>query len=135
MAIYSPPPHWQHGDQPTAGAMNLYSQDIISIYGVYGPVSFNVAIRSIRLEEFELRGPEYYTFLHRYRWLHYLGDGEISSMDGTNTNNLADTAGAVKVFDMTTVDWLAYGELYKVSGLTFACEVQDNGEPAQTSGE
>lgn len=116
---YSPPKRWAHGDLPTAADMNLYSRAIASMYERHGPASYNIAVRKIS-------GGEFYCFVHRYRYLHYLNAGTLADLTGTYSTTLDETPSGVKVFDLSTVNWLTFGSVYTITDSSFACEIGEN---------
>ncbi len=66
-------------------------------------------------------------FRRKFRWLVYDGSGILSDpLNVGDDVSLSDAAlaGVANVLDLTTVDWLALGRFYRVTGCTWAVELE-----------
>lgn len=69
--------------------------------------------------------------IHNCRWLVYRSTGEVRSLDYNGTvdpevghrTELPDCNDEFCLFDLHTVEWLHYGDVYEVEGSEFALEV------------
>lgn len=112
---YSKPTYWTHGDIPTAVNLNKYSADLNQIHTEIGDVARNPASP-------KTTSGSYYTFVHRYRWLYFESTGKIESIDGSQSVSISEQNDTVTLYDLDSVNWLYYGSLYKVTGVSFAVE-------------
>lgn len=116
---YTPPPQWQHGDIPSAAQLNVYGNDLIEIATMLGLVRRDYCAREWSA------ATKFVVFVHQYRMLRYKGAGDITSMDESEKVAI-DSKGAVALYDLDSVDWLAYGMLFRVSmtgaGMIFCVE-------------
>lgn len=64
------------------------------------------------------------TFFHTYPYLIFGSTGEIIDPSGVGTaSTLTDPDFGFGIFDLTGIDWLTYGMVYRVEGVTWAREV------------
>lgn len=112
MAIVS----WAHGDYPTAAKLNAYRDDLNTAHGAIGDAGLSLACEHKSSAEFYLT--------HNYRYLYWDSTGQIQSTDGTKTVGLSDpdTPGAAGQIDLDSIDWLLYGMMYVVTGVTWCME-------------
>jgi hypothetical protein len=114
---YVVPPQWEHGDVITAADMNRYKSALDAARAKISDQAFNVAVRKNNTQD---RG---FWFIHRHRWLHYVGNGEIVDPSGVNkAEEISGEAGKFSVFDLSGVSWLAEGALYNVKDVNYAVE-------------
>jgi hypothetical protein len=59
---------------------------------------------------------------HTYRYLYWDSTGRIESLDGANTVGLSEPATGVGQIDLDSIDWLQYGQVYLVTGVTWCME-------------
>lgn len=65
------------------------------------------------------------TFFHTFPYLIFGSTGEIVDPSGIGSNvALSDPETGYGVYDLTGVDWLTYGMVYRVEGVTWAREVE-----------
>lgn len=65
------------------------------------------------------------TFFHTYRYLIFGSTGEIIDPSGLGSIvTLADPPKGYGVYDLSSIDWLTYGMVYRVEGVTWAREVE-----------
>lgn len=109
------PRQWSHGDQPTHTMMNAFSTSLTEAHTNIGDVALNCLY---------LKGSEAtFYLLHCYRYLHFQSNGEIIDLAGIGkTVSLSEGDDGYGVLDLETVGWLAYGALYKVTGVSVCCE-------------
>ena len=107
---------WTHGDTNAAAYFAAYSTELTALYGAVGDVDFIPCVPGQYGS-----GNEYY-FFHQNRWLHYLSTGQIKSIDGTQQATLSPVGDTFTAFDLQSLSWLAYGQMYKVVGCAMASE-------------
>jgi hypothetical protein len=115
---YSAPFHWEHGSAVTAARMQIYSDDIAAIYARQNGIDINPPVMFISV----LRT---YTAVHRYRWLHYRGEGYMELFAGTDKHRTSlNSAGAwYAILDLDSLSsWLFAGDLYVIAGVSWALE-------------
>lgn len=117
--------YWKHGDQVLVADLNKIVDTInaaeiqtqMSGY-VFGCLDAYVA------------GTVFFG-IHTNRWLVYRSTGEIRTLDYNgaveppvgNRTELPDCNELYCMFDLHTVEWLKYGDVYEVEGSEFALEV------------
>jgi hypothetical protein len=118
--MYTTPPRWTHGDYPTAGAMNIYSNDLDYLHGLAGAARFAVPRNSGDINQ---------RFYRRWRWLWYETAGqaaEIIDPSGTEDEyDLPRSDGAMAPFDLSQIPWLTVGRVYEIKHARYACEEAD----------
>lgn len=72
--------------------------------------------------------------IHNHRWLIYRSTGEVRTLDFVAETETTPQVGNITVlpdcndtfclFDLHTVEWLKYGDVYEVEGSEFALEVE-----------
>ena len=114
---YQVPPRWNHGDITVAAArMNKYSDALNAIYAVRGDVSVSIATLAGQSEAV-------FTNIHRERYLYFISDGSIDDPAGIGDSvSISEVAGTFTAYDLDTVSWLQYGDLYEVSGVSWCAE-------------
>ena len=110
MAIKS----WAHGDYPKAVDLNAYTSDLITAHNQGGDVGISMGCWHQSSAEFYLT--------HTYRYLYWDSTGQIESMDGSQTVGLSEPPNGAGQVDLDTVDWLQYGMVYRVTGVTWCIE-------------
>ena len=112
---YQVPPRWNEDDAATAAALNKYNDALAAVNTLIGETSIYIAMPAISEAHFAL--------VHRFRWLHFLSNGEIVDPTGANSSiTLTEQNGTYTVYDLQLVPWLAEGMYYKVTGVTFCAE-------------
>ena len=104
--------------KPTAAQLNAISQSQAGLWALNGGVN-----RELMAAVWSGSGSSW-TFLRVHRWLLYDSTGELSGPEGTEPVSLPDpeTPGELGVKDLNTVDWLAPGMFYQVTGCAVAWE-------------
>jgi hypothetical protein len=105
--------------KPTAAQLNAISSSQAGLWALNGGIN-----RELMAAVWEGSGSSW-TFLHVHRWLLYDSTGQIEDPAGIEDDvSLADppTPGELGVKDLNTVDWLAPGMLYRVTGCAGAWE-------------
>ena len=114
---YAVPPRWAHGDVTVSAAnMNKYSDSIVAIEARVGTAATSIAT---------LGGWSEATIwlFHRDRYLYFMSNGAIVDPAAVGDSvTLTETDGWITVMDLDTVDWLVYGDLYKVTGVSWCQE-------------
>lgn len=60
---------------------------------------------------------------HCYRYLHYGSNGALVDQDGVYPDvSLSEDENELGVLDLDSLGWLAYGRVYKVTGVTWCQE-------------
>lgn len=115
MTAYAVPERSAHGNYPRASRMNKFSDGLNHIHEIVASQAVRIAVPIETDADFCLQ--------HKHRWLHYKSSGAVEDLAQTETNSLTfDDDDWTAVFDLDTVDWLAYGDAYLVTGVTFAEE-------------
>lgn len=122
-------PRWEHGNTVAASELQKYSDSLDSIYDITGDYKLvsmvgygeeNGPYGAVR-ENSDL------IFLHKYQWLYFQSDGEIVDLSETeDPTSLSESDDALTFFDLDSVPWLSYGQVYRVVGCTWACEYEAN---------
>jgi hypothetical protein len=127
------PGTWVEGGHVTAAQLNVIGADLVAMrddttLGASPILSWHpvTSHRSDALiSTVTIANPRWW-FLHRWRYLRWVGSGTIYSADRVYSQSLGDTtpAGSVQVMDLETVSWMSYGMEYWVEGgaLTWAEE-------------
>lgn len=104
--------------KPTAAQLNAISNNQASLWAISGGVR-----RELMAKSWDGSGSSW-IFLHVHRWLLYDSTGELSGPPGTDPVSLPDpaTPGVLGVKDLNTVEWLAPGMFYNVTGCGVAWE-------------
>ena len=117
---YAAPPRWSHGGTNVSAArMNIYStnQDIID--GLLGSASYSLASPSGQSEAT-------FYLIHKFRYLWFASNGAIEDVSGVGEPvSVTEENSTFTQFDLDTVDWLFYGDLYKVTGVSWCAEDDD----------
>ncbi len=107
---------WSHGDTVTAAYLNAYSTELTALHDRI----FNTRIRMATPNQYG--SGNIYRFVHRNRWLHFKSTGQIKNAAGTQQATLSPINDTYTSFDLQSVSWLAYGDLYQVVGCQMASE-------------
>lgn len=126
---YQAPKQWAHGDIPVASDMNKYSNSLNEIYSLYAGKALVPSVPVLWLGHLGANSPSSYKYeiIHIYRWLIYVGEGNIYNATETESTALPNTAGSAgtNFFDLNGVSWLAYSDRYIIKGVTVAMEARD----------
>lgn len=106
---------WVEGDQPTATLLNEYRTALIEAHDGLGDLG-GWSLAQIRINEAR------FTLLHTHRYLHFTSVGQIMALDGSNAQDINEDESGVGVLDLDTLDWLVYGQLYQVNGVSVCME-------------
>lgn len=106
---------WEEGDDPTATILNEYRTALIEAHDGLGDLA-NWSIAQIRISEAQ------FVLLHTHRYLHFTSVGQIKALDGSNSQDINEDESGVGVLDLDTLDWLVYGQLYRVNGVQVCME-------------
>jgi hypothetical protein len=110
---YAVPKRWAQGDEPLAADINKYKDGLDAIHALMGDHPYNSAV---------MRGNQPFVMIvHKYRWLIFDSNGTLEDPAGIGeTVNI--TANGWTTYDLSGVDWLFPGKLYKVDDCQFAWE-------------
>lgn len=117
---YQVPPRWAEGDTDvTSTEMQKYSDSIAAIYAVAGDAKFQFATAANQSEAT-------FVLVHRARWLFFSSNGAIVDPSGAgDTVTISEVDDTWTRYDLDTVDWLAYGQVYYVTGVSWCMEDED----------
>ena len=107
---------WSHGDTVSAADLNAYSTALTALHARI----LNTRIRMATPNQYGTGN--IYRFVHRNRWLHFKSTGQIKNSDGSQQATLSPINDTYTSFDLQSVSWLAYGDLYQVVGCQMASE-------------
>ena len=107
---------WSHGDTVSAANMNAYSTELTALHARI----LNTRIRMATPNQYG--SGNIYRFVHRNRWLHFKSTGQIKNAAGTQQATLSPINDTYTSFDLQSLSWLAYGDLYRVVGCQMASE-------------
>lgn len=107
---------WAHGDTVSAANLNAYSTELTALHDRI----LNTRIRMATPNQYG--SGNIYRFVHRNRWLHFKSTGQIKNAAGTQQATLSPINDTYTSFDLQSVSWLAYGDLYQVVGCQMASE-------------
>ena len=107
---------WSHGDKVTAAYLNAYSTGLTTLRNVIKDAEIVSCVPN------QYGSGNIYWFVHRQRWLHFKSTGQIKNAAGTQQATLSPINDTYTSFDLQTLSWLAYGQLYQVVGCQMACE-------------
>jgi len=117
---YAVPPEWEQNYTVSAADMNKYKSALDAARSQVSDQAFNLAVRRNDTQD---RG---FWFVHRHRWLHHVGDGEIVDPSGAGEAvEISGVEGQFSVFDLYSVPWLTEGTLYNVKDANYAVEDYD----------
>jgi hypothetical protein len=123
---YTPPQQWQHGDYPTATAINKYKTGLDAIHDMWGDKDFEYSIMHLSQSPPLAGVGEYHSFwlINRYRYLVYRGEMTIHDPDNVfDTVSLTDSDWIG--YDLSSIEWIIPGKLYEVQGAGEAYESFD----------
>lgn len=108
------PRQWAHGDQPTAGLMNLYAAALNEAHASLG----DAAMQLLRLKSSEAE----FSVLHTWRYLHFTSTGALVDPAGVEDEiGLSEDETGRGVLDLDGT-WVAYGAVYHVRGVSACIE-------------
>ena len=110
------PTQWAHGDTTTEAKLDGYSTALNTIHGQLGDVVCQALTPAA-----EGSGARFFN-VHLQRWLHFRGTGDLLSSDHVHSIGLSDVDNGWTALDLDGVEWLNYGEIYEVEGVTACCE-------------
>lgn len=121
---YQVPPRWAHGDTDvTHTEMQKYSDAIAAIYAVAGGGKKHWATWANQ-SDIGVSNP--FVLIHRGRWLFFSSNGAIVDPSGVgDTVTISEVDDTWTRYDLDTVDWLAYGQIYHVTGVSWCMEDDD----------
>ncbi|KKN74835.1 hypothetical protein LCGC14_0387280 [marine sediment metagenome] len=120
---YSKPRQWSHGDIPTAAIMNKYSDSLNAINASLSAVNMPAQLWSYEnYDGTNFANSDYY-MVHRYRYLIYRGNGEITDPSGVgDTVNVTGSGSSILTYDLKEISWLTPGKLYLPKDFVFCLE-------------
>jgi len=116
---YQVPKRWSHGDIPVAADMNKYSDSLNAIHDITGD-----ALRGYPSAKLQAGEDENHFFVHRYRWLWYIGSGTLEDADAENETITLSGDTTPKRYDLSSVSWLTVGKLFYVSDCAWCQETE-----------
>ena len=107
---------WSHGDTETAAYLNAYSTELNTLRAAIGDAEIVPCVPDA------YGSGNIFWFVHRNRWLHFKSTGQIKNAGATQQATLSPVNDTYTSFDLQSLIWLAYGQLYQVVGCQMACE-------------
>ena len=107
---------WAHGDGNTAAYFNAYSTELTALRAAIKDAEIVPCVPD------QYGTGNIYWFVHRNRWLHFKSTGLIKNADASQQATLSPVNDTYTSFDLQSLSWLAYGQLYQVVGCQMACE-------------
>ena len=107
---------WAHGDGNAASYFNAYSTELTALRAAIGDAEIVPCVPN------QYGSGNVYWFVHRNRWLHFKSTGQIKNAGATQQATLSPVNDTYTSFDLQSLSWLAYGDLYQVVGCQMASE-------------
>jgi len=107
---------WAHGDTVTAANLNAYSTELTTLHDAIGDAEIVPCMPD------QYGSGNIYWFIHRNRWLHFKSTGQIKNAGATQEGTLSPINDTYTSFDLHSLSWLAYCDLYQVVGCAMASE-------------
>lgn len=116
---YETPNRWAHGDVDVSAAnINKYTNSIIAIHAQIGEVATSIGTES-RISNAS------FTVFHTRRWLYFTSTGTIDDPAGVGDSvSISEDPDTITAYDLDSVSWLTYGNLYTVSSVGW-CQESD----------
>ncbi len=104
-------------EKPTAAKLNALSDVIDEAHVILGDTA----------TEFPAEGQwgsgQVWWMVHVYRYLHFASNGALVDPTGVFPDvSISEDDTGQGVLDLDTVSWLAYGQLYKLTGISWCME-------------
>lgn len=96
--------------------MQKYSDGLTYLNTAIG-VAYNWAVPYSQMPDTQT-----YYLIHSQQYLVYKSTGRIVDITGTNDDISLDDGDTYNSYDLDTIDWLAYGDLYRVVGCSVCME-------------
>ena len=107
-------------EKPTHTKLNTLIDVIDEAHTALGEVGTEVPA------EAQYGSGQVWWMIHIYRYLHFSSNGAIVDPTGTNPDvSISEDDTGQGVLDLDTVSWLAYGQLYKLTGISWCTEMSD----------
>lgn len=107
---------WAHGDTLLAADLNALGTGLNTARTLSGDAILNVPTQGA------YAAGAVFFLIHTQRYLHFKSTGKLGNITNTEETGLSTGDAEFGVLDLDGVDWLAYGQLYKVTGCEMACE-------------
>jgi len=107
---------WSHGDTNPASALNAYSTALTALRAAIKDAEIVPCVPDA------YGSGNKFWFVHRNPWLHFLSTGQIKNADGSQQATLSPINDTYTSFNLQSLSWLAYGQLYQVVGCQMASE-------------
>lgn len=125
---YSPTEDVNEGEVVSHATFQSIKDNIYAIYDALGTDAINeaAAYNPEHGEHSFVTEGSFLTIFHTFRYLAYGSTGEIVDPSGIGANvSVTDPAtGKIGYYDLEGVDWMTYGMVYRVEGVTWAREVE-----------
>lgn len=103
------------GDYPLASTINSIDGALDGAHTAMGDSARVYAVKQVSSSRF--------TFQHRMRYLWFRSTGSIVDPSGVGeTVNISDENNAPTKYDLNSVSWLYYGQIYWVTGVSWCIE-------------
>lgn len=129
---YAVPKQWAHGETVSHTNMQKYSDGLNAIHAKTGDAAYNYAILWPYDNYDVVYDNSFYVFVHKKRYLWFRSTGELvdpvrhadpAGLAGEDDIGLSETGTDYGIYDLESIDWLVYGALYYVTGVTVAMEI------------
>ena len=116
---YQVPKQWSHGDEVCASELQKYSDSLEYLNSLTSTSGRNYATPFSQFDD-----TQEFWFIHSRPLLIYVSTGVLSDPSGLNEDvTLSNEDGQYyNGYDLDTVPWLNYGDLYKVVGCSVCME-------------
>lgn len=116
---YQVPKQWSHGDEVCASELQKYSDSLNYLNSLTATSGRNYATPFSQFTD-----TQQFWFIHSRPLLIYVSTGVLSDPSGLNEDvTLSNEDGQYyNSYDLDTISWLNYGDLYKVVGCSVCME-------------
>ena len=107
-------------EKPTAAKLNALSDCFDEAHTSLGDTARNIPA------EAQYGSGQIWYMRHIYRYLHFASNGAIVDPTGTYPDvSISEDDTGQGVLDLDTISWLAYGQLYRLTGISWCLEASD----------
>jgi hypothetical protein len=124
---FTPTERVDQGDVVSSTTFQDIKDNIYAIYDMIGTEDINVAaaynpehgIHYLQTED------SFLTIFHTYQYLVFGSSGQVVDPSGIGASvSLSDPDSGYGILELESVNWLTYGMMYRVEGVTWAREVE-----------
>ena len=115
---YQKPKQWSHGDEVCASELQKYSDSLDYLNTLVSSSGRNYATPFSRFDD-----TQQFWLIHTKPFLIYASTGVLSDPSGINEDvSLSNNGEPFNSYDLDTISWLSYGDLYKIVGCSVCME-------------